>query len=595
MEKIAQGGMAQVYKAKTVDPTGIERLVVIKRILPHISSDSEYIHMLIDEAKIAVHFTHGNIAQIYDLGKVGDDYFIVMEYVDGKTLGQVLREFKTREKPLPLDVIAYCISELCYGLDYMHRKAGNDGRPLGVVHRDISPQNIIVSYSGTVKLIDFGVAKAFEKLSHTQSGVLKGKFAYMSPEQAEGASLDRRSDIFSTGILLWEMLTGERLFKKGNNKDTLKAVKAAHVTPPSKYRRDIPPELDKIVEKSLRRKPEKRYQSAAEMGHDLERFLLKNNPDFSRVKVAEFLYRYFGPEPDEEGLPPELPELAIEKEKTVAQPIKPKLGTSTVDEEKTEIDWKKKWGGIIPQWVWILILFSAFIGGAVSAVVWYQKTNYGLLTITVDPPDSQVSMDDEVIPHKGRALSLKLKSGHEALLNISHEGYVSFESSYTLRRRQSRSITIKLEKEIPPFGTLFITTHPGGASIFLNDMEWNQKTPAEIPHLQSDKSNSVRLVLDGYETISQSVVLHKGERKVLNLTFKALFGIVEINTNPEGATVSIDDQVVGTTPFIDRRVDPSKPYNFELSMPGFRKLQQEVNVSAAENKKLLFDLQKGEN
>ncbi|MDO8520011.1 MAG: serine/threonine-protein kinase [Deltaproteobacteria bacterium] len=324
LEKIAHGGMAQIYKAKTADPKGIERLVVIKRILPHISSNPEYVEMLIDEAKIAVHFNHGNIAQIYDLGRIENDYFIVMEYVDGKTVGQVLRDFNERGERLPLDLIVFALAEVCRGLDYMHRKTGADGNSLGVVHRDISPQNIIISYSGTVKIIDFGVAKSLDKLSQTESGVLKGKFAYMSPEQAEGDQIDRRSDIFAAGILLWELLTGERLFKRKTNPETVKAVRKAAVKHPSKYRIDIPRTLDKIVMKALERRRGARYQWASDMAADLTRVLYELNPDFRPLHVTELLYRYFGPEVDEAALPAELPELNVPR-------VHP-------DNEKTELD-----------------------------------------------------------------------------------------------------------------------------------------------------------------------------------------------------------------------------------------------------------------
>ncbi len=247
LDKIAHGGMAEVYKAKTLDPLGIERLVVIKRILPHIASQPEYIEMLVDEAKIAVHFSHGNIAQIYDLGRIGDDYFIVMEFVDGKTLSQVLRAFRDKPTPIPIDIAVYAVLEVCRALDYIHNKADASGAPLGIVHRDISPQNIIISYSGNVKVIDFGVAKSLEKLNQTEAGVLKGKFAYMSPEQARGDFVNHRSDLFSVGILLWELLTQTRLFKRPNNKATVQAVLKYKAPKVTDIRGEVPKSLERIV------------------------------------------------------------------------------------------------------------------------------------------------------------------------------------------------------------------------------------------------------------------------------------------------------------------------------------------------------------
>src|SRR3990167_9755318 len=506
LERIAHGGMAHVYKAKTVDPNGIERLVVIKRILPHISSDPEYVDMLIDEAKIAVNFTHGNIAQVYDLGRVGNDYFIVMEYVDGKTIGRIVRELRERQRPIPMEVIAYCMAELCQALDYIHRKGGDDGRPLGVVHRDVSPQNIIVSYSGTVKLIDFGVAKAGGKASHTESGVLKGKFAYMSPEQAEGLPVDRRSDIFSAGILLWELLTQERLFKRKTNMETIKAVRKGRIESPSKFRNDLPKDLEKIVDKALERKPSHRYQHASEMAADLMRFLLAYRPDFKPLHITEFLYRYFGPEADEEGLPAELPELAIEKEKKEILSLSP----ISAGEEKTEID---RMANFFSRLRHIsrrkFLIASGGVAGLIFLVVIgvsiFTLTAVGTLIVKVTPPEAQVSIDGRGIqpPADPRgadsAYQLDLKSGEPFTLKVVLDGFHPFETSVTLGRRETRSLVVNLEKKIPPFGNLFVATNPPGAVIYLDELEWSQKTPAEISQLKNDKVYRVGFFLEGYE------------------------------------------------------------------------------------------------
>ncbi len=293
--------MAEIFKGLTYDFSGIKKFIVIKRILPHIAANKEFIDMLIAEAKIAVSLSHGNIAQVYDLGKVGNDYFIVMEYVDGKSLSQILRKCQQKGIPIPVEFCAYCISELCQGLDHMHRKKDEAGHELKIVHRDISPQNVIVSYSGNVKIVDFGVAKAAFKLGERENGILKGKFAYMSPEQAEGVEIDSRSDLFSTGIVFWEMLTGQRLFKKKSNTETVEAVKKMGVIPPSHFRADIPPELDRIVLKALERIPELRYASAHDMSLDLMKYLLKFYPFFKPSETSEFLNQIFGVDDDVTG------------------------------------------------------------------------------------------------------------------------------------------------------------------------------------------------------------------------------------------------------------------------------------------------------
>ena len=253
LERINVGGMAEVFKAKATGVEGFERIVAVKRILPSIAEDEEFITMFIDEAKIAVQLTHANIAQIFDLGKVDDSYFIALEYVHGKDLRAIFNRARARGEQLPVPMACYVIMKLCEGLDYAHNKRDAGGQFLNLVHRDVSPQNILVSYEGEVKIIDFGIAKAAGKAGRTQAGILKGKFGYMSPEQVQGFEIDRRSDVFGVGICLYELLTGERLFVGESDFATLEKVRNVDIMPPSTYNRRIPEELEQIVLKALAR------------------------------------------------------------------------------------------------------------------------------------------------------------------------------------------------------------------------------------------------------------------------------------------------------------------------------------------------------
>ncbi|MBE2251598.1 MAG: protein kinase [Myxococcus sp.] len=292
--------MAEVWRAKTFGAGGFERLVAIKRILPNIAEDEEFITMFIDEAKITVQLNHANIAQIYELSSIANSYFIAMEYVSGKDMRAVFDRCRKRGEPAPIPLTAYLIAQCCEGLDYAHRANDKNGRPMGIVHRDVSPQNAIISYEGEVKVIDFGIAKAAGKATKTQAGILKGKFGYMSPEQIRGLPLDRRSDVFAIGVCLYEMLTGERLFVGDSDFSVLEKVRKVEVLPPSHFNRKIPDALEKIVMKSLAKDVDERYSYASELGEDLRKFLYTSGYSFGRKDLAAFMKATFAEDVDKE-------------------------------------------------------------------------------------------------------------------------------------------------------------------------------------------------------------------------------------------------------------------------------------------------------
>jgi serine/threonine protein kinase len=274
-ERIGRGGMADVFKARVQGPAGFERVFVVKRILPHLSDDPTFTKMFIEEAKMSARLSHPNIVQVFELGAVETEYFISMEYVRGRDLAETMRTLWARVGPPRPELVAYIGREMCRALAYAHDLVGDDGSPLGMIHRDVSPSNVMLSYDGAVKLLDFGIAKALggeeqEEETGTQRGTLKGKFAYMAPEQTQGADVDRRIDIFATGIVLHEILTGRRLFKGENDLQTVEKVRVCDVPPPSLQNPLCPPELDVIVLKALAKHREDRFQTASEMADALD-------------------------------------------------------------------------------------------------------------------------------------------------------------------------------------------------------------------------------------------------------------------------------------------------------------------------------------
>jgi eukaryotic-like serine/threonine-protein kinase len=225
LERVNVGGMAEVFIAKAFGVEGFERILAIKKILPTMAEDEEFITMFIDEARISVQLNHANVVHIHELGKHDEAFFIAMEYVPGRDLRTMLERYRRRKEIMPTAQAVYVGSKICEGLDYAHRKKDARGQELHIIHRDVSPQNILCSYEGEVKIIDFGIAKAANRSQKTQAGILKGKFGYMSPEQVRGLPIDRRSDIFALGVILYEMLTGEKLFVGESDFSTLEKVR----------------------------------------------------------------------------------------------------------------------------------------------------------------------------------------------------------------------------------------------------------------------------------------------------------------------------------------------------------------------------------
>ncbi len=269
-EHIATGGMAEVYRARMVGMEGFQKTVAIKRILSQLTGNEEFVNMLIDEAKLAAQLNHNNIIHIYDLGKIDRSYFIAMEYIEGKDLRSLLAECREHGTTVPIPLALHITALLAAALDHAHNRRDFENRELGLVHRDVSPQNVLISNDGDVKLCDFGIAKAASKATTTRAGALKGKLQYMSPEQAWGKDIDHRSDLFSLGLALYEMLTGDKVFAGTTEKSVLEQVRDPKIAAPSKRNRQVPKEVDRIVLKALEPDPDDRYQSARDLRNDLE-------------------------------------------------------------------------------------------------------------------------------------------------------------------------------------------------------------------------------------------------------------------------------------------------------------------------------------
>ncbi len=296
LERVARGGMAEIFKARMEGIGGFNRLFAIKRVLPSLSSNREYIDLLVDEAKVAGLLSHANIVQILDLGSVKGQYYVAMEFVHGRDLGRTLDRCRERGITLPVPHAVFVLIEVLKGLEYAHNRQilrGSTPVPLNIVHRDVSPSNVLLSFQGEVKLTDFGIAKASVKALETVSGVIKGKFDYMSPEQASAQDVDQRTDLFAAGVLLYEMLCGAHPFRKGGDLKTIAAIRSGEYQPPTFTNPDVPYSLEVILDRALAHDPGERFQTATEFKEALNKFFHDAGFIFSHTTLAAYLKGLF--------------------------------------------------------------------------------------------------------------------------------------------------------------------------------------------------------------------------------------------------------------------------------------------------------------
>jgi serine/threonine protein kinase len=298
LAKLATGGMAEIFLARGEGVAGVERYCVLKRILRDRASDVHFVRMFLDEARLAAQLQHPNIAQVYDIGKLGDSYFFTMEYVHGETVRALLHRAQGLRRHLPINCVLTIAAGTAAGLHHAHARLGFDGRALGIVHRDVSPSNLMVSYEGGVKVVDFGVAKAADRAQETKSGTVKGKISYLSPEQCKGKRVDRRSDLFSLGICFWEMLTTERLYRRASDFENMNAIVSEDTPPPSSRRPDVPPEVDELVLRLLAKEPEQRFQTADEVVDAIEGVAARTASVLSASALGRFVRELFGQRPE---------------------------------------------------------------------------------------------------------------------------------------------------------------------------------------------------------------------------------------------------------------------------------------------------------
>lgn len=538
LDRVAVGGMAEIWRAKTTGAVeGFERTVGLKCILSSYTQNEEFKAMFIEEARIASTLNHSNIVRITNFGSIDDKYYHEMEYVDGKSLRQIVKKARDVGIDIPIDCACFMIQEVCKGLNYAHMKHDSiSDQHLQIIHRDISPQNIMVSYEGEVKIIDWGIAKAISNIDQTRAGVLKGKFGYMSPEQTAGIPLDLRSDIFSTGIVFYETLTGRRLFIAENEIATLKKIQECDIIKPSQVNGNIDANLEKIVLKGLERDREKRFQTCQEFHEAINSYMNQSFPSFSFAKLSKFIKELFKNEIIEDKAKVKFYESSINS-----------MSLNTKDEisgteDKTRISSTSR----------SQVSFNTFDHNSVS-----EFTNANSFSN---------SQNEEKTTLASKSNTMQNPNISNADKTIDRTKQVSPE--FSIREPKTEKFKIR------PLYLVFVLVLLGAVFYFYD----------------SSKKSLIKPSLNSFKTDQKNV-------EELNDVVEDSFAVLYLNTEPEGARVIIDSEEYGVTPIKLDVLKITQKYRLELLLDGYESFERNIILRKQENRstitlKLLSELDK---
>lgn len=542
LRRMATGGMAEIFLSLQRSVAGFEKLIVIKRILPAMNQDRGFIDMLLHEARVAASLSHPNIVQTIDVGQVDGTYFIALEHIHGEDLRSIVRQMKKKGvTEFPLEHALAIVLGTCAGLSYAHEKRDLDGTPLEIVHRDISPQNVLVGFAGDVKIVDFGVAKSgSQSAEQTKSGQLKGKVPYMSPEQARGEDVDWRSDVFATGVMLFELTTGKRLFKGTTEFETLKLIVDRDYPRPSWVASGYPPALETIVMRALEKDANKRYQSSREMQADLEAFVRDARLPVSSIALAEFMKGLF-------------------EEKLAAQKEALMQGRQLAD--------------IIAQEI---IHSEHTINTSIDSGRFNNSTSSGAVaTGSVPPPGKAAKWPFIAVPVI-------------AVVAVAAVMVLRKQDDATARANANANAS-KDSVEAATKASLIVKSDPAGAHIWINGEVRSELTPATIENLPVGKVD-VRVGMEGYASKLEKVELTAGPAVARNFTLQKGVVTIHVENAPAGATATLDGSPI-KLPTIE--LAPGEPHTLAITAPGHITKSFKVSGDLGENKKVDATLDKG--
>ena len=532
LKRLALGGMGEVFLARQTGVAGFDRLVILKSLLPELAEQEGFVEQFLDEARVAATLNHPNIVGIYEVGLWNGVYFIAMEHIHGEDLARLQRAAGKQKLSIPYQVSARIIHDAALGLDHAHHAIDLEGRALGIVHRDISPQNIMVRGDGVAKVVDFGIAKASNRSTRTATGLLKGKLQYMAPEQAMGANLDGRSDQFSLGVVLWELTTGQRLFKGDNELETLQRVLQQPVPPPSSLVPGYPPELEAVVMRMLERDPNHRYAHCVEAARDLRTYLDNCSRTVGEQQVAAFVQQVMGEELEERtrNLTPNAENFVISlsganSSNTMRHPsdapAKPTVSMSLMVPKR-----RKR-------------MLVAAAGGTVAALA------LGVLAVFALRPEDDVQTADI-------RLSARSDAGPGAVVPGT-----------------KRAPAVKKRKGAT--GTILEIDAPIGARVFVDGKLWPEKVPTRLEGL-SPGPHQIVLEVDGVALPAEEVAIEAPPKP----------SILELESDPPGASVWVGGRLVGETPLELDMLAPGMDHDLQISKRGYEDEALKVKLAVGE-------------
>jgi eukaryotic-like serine/threonine-protein kinase len=542
LKRLAVGGMAEIWLAKQLGLQGFEKLVVVKRILDQYATEKDFVEMFLDEARLAASLNHPNVVQIYDLGQEQASFYIAMEFIAGHDLLAILRKCKRAGLGLPPPIAARLVASACEGLHYAHTKKDNSGNPLNLVHRDVSPSNILVTYEGGVKVVDFGIAKAESQSTKTEAGKLKGKFAYMSPEQIRTVPLDARSDVFALGIVLYEILVGRRLFKRENELAIMNDILEGEVRPASELRPDVPPALDEILDKALQKDRRKRYSSAQEMQLALEKYLASMPEPPTSIHVSRFMLELFAEEHAAyqellKNLPTARPEQLVQ---IIEAGHRTGTGNSQVSgftDPRGRVDGDPSQSEVVDAVrrpsgrKKVVAAAGAALGVVLAGVLAFTLLRPGTpaepvegeVTVESEPPGASLVVDGlmSAVTTPGTLRMLALEQ--DVRVRVEKEGHEPREVTVRLTRQAaSKTVSVLLPREQAKPGTITLVTEPPGASVVLDGKLQEGTTPLSLPEVASGVEHLIRVSLAGHQTEAATVTVQPGATEAVKLALKAL-------------------------------------------------------------------------